>query len=101
MANHLWTITHKAIAEKGGFPLAVSERTQSITTVIGLVAAESGVAIVPESLHYMNVLSVVFRPLADLELVSEVAVAYRGDERSPVANRFLVDVSTGSRGQKQ
>ena len=50
---------------------------------------------VPESLHYMNVPSVVFRPLADIELVSELAVAYQRDERSPAVNCFLADLSTG------
>ena len=91
----------KAIAEKGGFRSEVSQKAQSLTTIIGLVAAGSGVAIVPESLHYMSVPSVVFRPLADLELVSELAVAYRRDERSPAVNRFLVDSSKADPDQKE
>jgi DNA-binding transcriptional LysR family regulator len=90
----------KAIAEKGAFSPAVSQKSQSITTIIALVAAGSGVAIVPESLHYMNVPSVVFRPLADIELVSELAVAYRRDERSPAVNRFLADLGTGTLDRK-
>lgn len=84
----------KAIAEKGAFRPKVSQKTESVTTIIGLVAAGSGVAIVPESLHYMNVPSVVFRFLADIELVSEVAVAYLRDERSPAVSWFLADLST-------
>jgi LysR substrate binding domain len=80
----------KAIAEQGGFRPEVSQKVPSLTTIIGLVAAGSGVAIVPESPHYMNVPSVVFRPLADIELVSELAVAYQRDERSPAVNCFLV-----------
>jgi DNA-binding transcriptional LysR family regulator len=60
------------------------------------VAAGSGVALVPESLHHMSVPSVVFRPLADIELVSELAVAYRRDERSPAVSLFLADLSTGN-----
>lgn len=54
----------------------------------------SGVAIVPESLRYMHVPSVVFRSLADIELVSELAVAHRRDERSLAVNCFLADLST-------
>jgi DNA-binding transcriptional LysR family regulator len=65
-----------------------------LLTVIGLVAAGSGLALVPESFHYMNVPSVVFRPLADIELVSELAVAYRRDERSPAVRWFLADLNT-------
>jgi DNA-binding transcriptional LysR family regulator len=86
----------KAIAEKGEFPLGALQKVQSIITVIGLVAAGSGVALVPESLHYMSVPSVVFQPLADIELVSELAVAYRRDERSPAISWFLADLSTGN-----
>ena len=86
----------KAIAEKGGFRLDAVHKAQSIIIVIGLVAAGSGVALVPESLHYMNVPSVVFRPLADIELISELAVAYRRDERSPAVSWFLADLSTGN-----
>jgi len=41
----------------------------------------------------MNVPSVVFRPLADIDLVSEVAVAYRRDERSPSVSWFLTGLS--------
>jgi DNA-binding transcriptional LysR family regulator len=85
----------KAIAEKGAFRLDAVQKAQSITIVIGLVAAGSGVALVPESLHYMKVPSVVFRLLADIELVSELAVAYRRDERSAVVRWFLADLSTG------
>ena len=86
----------KAIAEKAAFGLEAVQKAQSITMVIGLVAAGSGVALVPESLHYMKVPSVVFRPLADIKLVSELAVAYRRDERSPAVSWFLADLSTGN-----
>jgi DNA-binding transcriptional LysR family regulator len=80
----------KAIAEKGGFDLLNStQKAEKLTAVIGLVAGGSGIAIVPESLHYMHVPSVIFRPLADIERVSELAVAYRRDERSPAVNLFL------------
>src|SRR5258707_9793288 len=91
----------KAIAEKGAFIPEVSQKAHTITTIIALVAAGSGVAIVPESLHYMNVPSVVFRPLADIELVSELAVAYRRDERSPAVNYFLADLGTGTLDRKK
>jgi len=85
-----------AIAQKGGFPVGALQKVQSIITVIGSVAAGSGVALVPESLHYMNVPSVVFQPLADIELVSEPAVAYRRHERSPAISWLVADLSTGN-----
>jgi DNA-binding transcriptional LysR family regulator len=84
----------KAIAEKGEFRPEALQKARSLFTVIGLVAAGSGLALVPESFHYMNVPSVVFRPLSDIELVSELAVAYRRDERSPAVCWFLADLNT-------
>jgi hypothetical protein len=43
----------------------------------------------------------VFLPSADLELVSEVGVAYRRDERSPTVSWFLADLGTGTLDQKR
>jgi len=43
----------------------------------------------------------VFLPSADLELVSEVGVAYRRDERSPTVSRFLADLGTGTFGPEK
>jgi DNA-binding transcriptional LysR family regulator len=86
----------KAIAEKGAFRLEALQMASDFITLIGLVAAGSGVALVPEWFHFMKVPSVVFRSLADIELVSELAVAYRRDERSPAVSRFVADLSTGN-----
>jgi len=79
----------RAIAEKGGFSPEVAQRAHKLTAIIGLVAGGSGVGIVPESLRYMHVPLVVFRPLADIQRVSELAVVYRRDEHSPAASFFL------------
>jgi hypothetical protein len=57
--------------------------------MIALVAGGAGVALVPESLHNINLPSVCFRPLADLERISEVAVCYRSDETSLAVWKLL------------
>jgi DNA-binding transcriptional LysR family regulator len=86
----------KAIAQKGGFDLQVAQTAEKLTAIIGLVAGGSGIAIVPESLRYMHVPSVVFRPLADIQRVSELAVAYRRDEPSPAVNFLLTKLKEGA-----
>jgi DNA-binding transcriptional LysR family regulator len=86
----------KAIARKGGFDLQVAQTAEKLTAIIGLVAGGSGIAIVPESLRYMHVPSVVFRPLADIQRVSELAVAYRRDEPSPAVNFLLTKLKEGA-----
>ena len=85
----------KAIAQKGGFDLRVAQTAEKLTAIIGLVAGGSGIAIVPESLRYMHVPSVVFRPLADIQRISELAVACRRDEHSPAVNFLLTKLREG------
>jgi DNA-binding transcriptional LysR family regulator len=65
----------KAIAKKGGFAPKAAQTAEKLSVIIGLVAGGSGIAIVPESLRHMHVPSAVFRPLADIQRVSELAVA--------------------------
>jgi DNA-binding transcriptional LysR family regulator len=91
----------QAIAEKGGFDPNVAQKAEKLTAIVGLVAGGSGIAIVPESLRYMHVPSVVFRPLADIDRVSELALAYRRDERSPAVSLFLAKLSVESSAVKK
>jgi DNA-binding transcriptional LysR family regulator len=90
----------KAIAEKGGFDLHAAQTAEKLSAIIGLVAGGSGIAIVPDSLRYMHLPSVVFRPLADIERVSELAVAYRRDERSAAVNLVLTKLREGALDKK-
>jgi DNA-binding transcriptional LysR family regulator len=87
----------RAIAEKGGFNPEVAQQAHKLTAIIGLVAGGSGVAIVPESLRYMHVPLVVFRPLADIQRLSELAVVHRRDEHSPAVSSFLTKLSSVSK----
>jgi len=91
----------KAIAKKGDFDLQVAQKAGKLSVIIGLVAGGSGIAIVPESLRYMHVPSVVFRPLADIQRVSELAVAYRRDQRSPAVNLVLTKLREGALDEKR
>jgi len=78
-----------ALAQEGNFALRIGQTAPTPAAMIALVAGGAGVALVPESLHNMNLPSVCFRPLADLERISEVAVCYRSDETSLAVWKFL------------
>jgi len=78
-----------ALARQGNFALRIGQTAPTPAAMIALVAGGAGVAFVPESLQNMNLLSVCFRPLADLERVSEIAVCYRADETSLAVWKFL------------
>jgi DNA-binding transcriptional LysR family regulator len=78
-----------ALAQAGNFALRIGQTAPTPAAMIALVAGGAGVALVPESLKNMNLPSVCFRPLADLERISEVAVCYRSDETSLAVWKFL------------
>lgn len=90
----------KAIAKQGRFDVQVVQRAEKLSAIIGLVAGGTGIAIVPESLRYMHVPAVVFRPLVDIQLVSELAVAYRRGEHSPAVNLLLTKLREGALYEK-
>jgi DNA-binding transcriptional LysR family regulator len=78
-----------ALAQEGNFALRIGQTAPGPAAMIALVAGGAGVAFVPESLQSIDLPSVCFRPLADLERISEVAVCYRSDETSLAVWKFL------------
>jgi DNA-binding transcriptional LysR family regulator len=79
-----------AFCERAGFvPRAVQKDVWLMQTVIGLVAARVGVAVVPESVEDLRRTGVVYRAARGAALRVELAVAWRRDDRSPLLARFL------------
>jgi DNA-binding transcriptional LysR family regulator len=78
-----------ALARQGGFPLRIGQSAPTVPAMLALVGGGGGITLVPESLKNMNLPSVCFRPLADLERISEIAICYRSDETSLAVWRLL------------
>ena len=78
-----------ALAQAGGFPLRIAQSAPTLPAMIALVGGGAGIALVPESLRNINIPSVCFRPLADLERISELALCYRSDETSLAVWKLL------------
>jgi DNA-binding transcriptional LysR family regulator len=78
-----------ALAREGDFPLRIGQAVPTLPAMVAVVGGGVGAALVPESLQNMNMPSVCFRPLADLERISEIAVCYRSDETSLAVWKFL------------
>lgn len=57
-------------------------------TALGLVAAESGVAVVPASMQHVQSDDVVYRPIADPGATSPIILSQRQSDTSADANRF-------------
>jgi DNA-binding transcriptional LysR family regulator len=69
----------------------------SMQTNLALVSAGLGVSLLPASIRNLRRTGVVYRPLAPPVPRVEMAVAYRRDERSPIALAFLEMVRSAAR----
>lgn len=71
----------------GARPTRVVE-VREVQTAMGLVAAQSGVAIVPASMQYLQSEDIVYRPLLEAEATSPIILSQRINDTSEEARRF-------------
>jgi len=83
---------------RAGFTPHVAQEVRQIHTVLGLVSAGIGVALVPASAGSMGLAGVVYRPLREATPLACTALAWRLDATSPVVTTF---VDTARRVAKQ
>lgn len=86
-----------ALCRGAGFAPRISQEAREASTIIGLVAAGFGVAILPQSCDHIHVEGISYVPLAETNAMSEIHVVYREDERSPLVPRF-VQLLTAAKG---
>lgn len=74
-----------------GFSPHIAHEVSDIRMVLGLVAADLGVSLVPASAMALGPRRIVYRPLADRggDLAVEVALIWRRDDPSPLVRAFL------------
>jgi DNA-binding transcriptional LysR family regulator len=75
-----------------GFTPQVAQEAVQMTTIVSLVAAGLGVALVPQSLRHMRRTGVVYRPLAPRGASMEMGLAWRADEPSRAVATFVAAV---------
>lgn len=82
-----------------GFAPEVAQETLEIQTALSLVTVGAGVSIVPESTSTAQLAGVAYRPILGETPQTQLSLAYRRDNRSPVVTGFcsLVREKTGSR----
>lgn len=77
-----------SFCQQAGFsPIAAQEALQ-MQTIVSLVAAEMGVAIVPESMQNFQRRGVVYKPLQESSPIVSIALIWR-DNPTPAVQRFL------------
>ncbi len=77
------------LCRRAGFSPRVEQEAIQMQTIVSLVAAGMGVALVPASLVHMRRTGVVYRPLAERSPAIEVGIAWRRDDESPAARAFV------------
>lgn len=85
------SVVHRAVAELcrlAGFQPRIGQVAQETSTMLSFVAAGGGVAVVPESACSFRLDGVVYAPLEDSP-ASELAVAWRRDDRSILLRNFV------------
>jgi len=83
----------EAICRRARFKPAVAQEATQIQTIVSLVSAGLGVAIVPRSMQTLHREHVVYRPLAGRSVMTEMAIAYEKDNPSMALKSFLAAVS--------
>ncbi len=77
-----------SLCQQAGFSPNVVQEAIQMQTIVSLVAAEMGVAIVPASLQNLQRKGVVYKPLAEVTPLVAIALVWRKFP-SPVVQRFV------------
>lgn len=72
-----------------GFEPVIGEVAPVIGSIVVLVAAELGVAIVPASMGHLQVAGVAYRPIARHAPIETLVLAHRSGETSPIVRNFV------------
>jgi DNA-binding transcriptional LysR family regulator len=78
-----------SICRRAGFRAQVAQEAVQMQTIVSLVSAGLGVAIVPASIRKLHRERVLYRPLRPATATTEMAIAYHHGSRSMVLESFL------------
>ena len=78
-----------ACFHEAGLTPRIAQEAIQMQTIVGLVSAGMGIALVPQSVSNLKRPGVEYKALADQAPVVETGLAWRRDNRSPVLRAFL------------
>lgn len=84
------------LASRAGFALQIGQEAREGATIVGLVAAGMGVSILPETYAKTGIPGVVYRPLDTPDAGSQILLAHRSDNDTPLLARFF-EAATANR----
>ncbi|MFN6513197.1 MAG: LysR family transcriptional regulator [Nostoc sp. CreGUA01] len=78
-----------SLCQQGNFSPKVTQEAIQMQTIIGLVSAGMGIAIVPSSLQNLQRTGVVYRSFEEKTPLVETAIVWREEDMAPVLQKFL------------
>jgi DNA-binding transcriptional LysR family regulator len=82
------------LCQQTGFNPKVSQEAIQMQTIVSLVAAGMGIAIVPESLQNLQRTGVVYKTLQQTTPKVAIAMIWRKHQISPILDNFLRQIVT-------
>lgn len=95
--SHDRSVVYEAVlntCQRAGFNPVIGQEVSETSTLVVLVAAGRGVALVPASVQHLNVTGAVYSPLTGATAEVELAVATRQNDDSPHVRRLLARLRT-------
>jgi len=77
------------LCREAGFKPTIAMEAGEASTIIGLIAAGCGISVLPSSFDIIQMSGVCYRPLADAQATTELLLAKRKDEMSPLVAAFV------------
>ncbi len=87
-----------SLCQQGNFSPRVVQEAVQMQTIVSLVAAGIGVALVPQSLHNLQRAGVVYRPLIEPTPQATIALVWRTNDPSATVQKFLDTIATHPEG---
>ena len=85
------------LCRAAGFVPRVGQTAGEASTIIGLVAAGSGISLLPSSFDRIRMDGVCYRPLLDAEATTMLLLAQRAGEQSPLIDAFVALVTDAAK----
>jgi DNA-binding transcriptional LysR family regulator len=77
------------LCQQAGFIPQIAQQAVHVETIIGLVAVGMGITLLPASIGEWRRRGVIYRPLADVDVLVDMAVAWRKKGANSVVRAFL------------
>lgn len=88
LGGGLYDIT-MTLCRKAGFAPRIEQEAKTVPMAVSLAAAGLGLALVPGCVRQVHIPGAVYLELKDPDASTEIAIAYRKNDRSPIVRSFV------------